>query len=93
MEKVNYPKSTLFYVNQAHLTVEKNENIIYADHSIIGEIIPAANVPSDVENYECGPEEFKVIMPVFGINAGSVQKRRIPNVFSERFSATTEMSC
>ena len=68
MEKVNYPKSTLFYVNEAHLTVEKNENIIYADHSIIGEIIPAANVPSDVENYECGPEEFKVILPVFGIN-------------------------
>ena len=33
--------------------------MFYDDYYILGQIIEAANVPTDIENYECGPEEVK----------------------------------
>ena len=54
MEKVNYPENRLFYVNHAYLTVQKWENIVYVDHFILGQVIPAANVLPDTETYVCG---------------------------------------
>ena len=61
IKKVNYPENTLFYVNQAYLTVQKSENIFYSDHFILGQVIPASNVPTDVDSYKCGPGEVKVL--------------------------------
>lgn len=40
--------------------MQKGENIIYADHFILGQIIPAANVPEDIEVYECAENELSV---------------------------------
>ena len=39
IEKVNYPENSLLYVNQGYLT----------NHFILGQVIPAANVPTDVD--------------------------------------------
>ena len=61
MEKVNYLENTLFYVNQAYMTVQKGENIFYSNHFILRQVIPAANVPTDVDSYKCGPDEVKVL--------------------------------
>lgn len=61
MEKVNYPENTLFYANQAYLTVQKGKNVLYTDHFILGRVIPAANVTTEVDRYKCGPDEVKII--------------------------------
>ena len=45
MEKVNFPENTLPYVNQAHLTIEKNKKIYYCDYYIIGQIVEEPNLP------------------------------------------------
>ena len=54
MKKVNYPQNNLFYMNQAYLTVQKGN----AHHFILGQIIPAADVPSDVQNHDCPSEDW-----------------------------------
>lgn len=58
LEMVNFREKALFYVNQAYLTVKKGGNMIYRLlHT--WQIIRAANVPSNVSTYECGPDELK----------------------------------
>ena len=57
MEKVNYPENTLFSVTQGYQAVQKGENSLYVDHFILGQVIPATNIPTDVDTYECGPDE------------------------------------
>lgn len=42
-------------------TTIQPENIVYADHLILGEVILAANVWSDIEVYDCSPDEVKMI--------------------------------
>ena len=37
MEKVNHPVNTLFYINQAYLTVKNNKIIFYCDDFILGQ--------------------------------------------------------
>ena len=48
MENVNFPEKSLFYVNQAYLTIQKSQKIYYADYFLIGQIIEAANPPDDI---------------------------------------------
>ena len=45
MEKVNYPENTLFYINQAYLTVKKNKKIFYCNYFILGQIVENSNPP------------------------------------------------
>ena len=49
MEKVNFPESTLFYINQDYFMVQKEETILYADHFALIQTIPTANEPTDVD--------------------------------------------
>ena len=65
MEKVTCLKNTLFYINQAHLTIQKGENILYADHFNLGQIILAANVATHVENCKCQNNEVKLMRPLY----------------------------
>ena len=70
MEKVNFPQNTLIYKNQAYLTVQKGENIFYADYFILGQIIFTANVPADVDSYECLPHEVIIVRPLYDAETG-----------------------
>ena len=40
MEMANFPENTLFYVNQAQLTVQKGENILYVEYFTLGQMSP-----------------------------------------------------
>lgn len=46
LEKVIIPENTLFYVNQAYLTVLKNKKTYYCDYYILGQVVEASN-PAD----------------------------------------------
>ena len=70
MNKVNYPENTLFYLNQAYLTVQKDKNLIYNNHIILGQIIPTANFPDDIENYEYTKNEVKLVRPLYNGQTG-----------------------
>lgn len=60
MEKVNYPKNSLFCINQAYSTTQKGENILYGDHFILGQIIPVVKVPTYIGNCKCLSDEVKL---------------------------------
>ena len=53
LEKKNIPENTLFYVNQSLLSTVKNGDIARYNHNfILGQLIVAANQPSDINAYE-----------------------------------------
>ena len=61
MEKVNFPESTLFYLNQAYLTVKKKK--IYCDFFILGQIVESSNPPQNVSSYTLKENEVKMVRP------------------------------
>ena len=66
--------------------MQKGENIIYADHFILGQIIPAANVPEDIEVYECAENELKIIRPLCSKTTGEfkeLKKHSLLSIFAE----------
>ena len=65
MENVTYLKGTLFYINQAYLTIQKGEDVLYADHFNLGQIILAADVATHVENCKCQNNEVKMMRPLY----------------------------
>ena len=42
LEKVNIPEYTVFCVNQAYLTVQKNKNIYYSDFHTLSQVEEAS---------------------------------------------------
>ena len=60
MEKVNYPKNLLFYVNQDFLTVQKSKQVYYGKQFVYGKVIEAANVPKDIDSYEFAANKVKM---------------------------------
>ena len=70
-EKVNMPENCLYYVNQAFLSTVKNGDIaMYVQNFIIGQLIFAANQPKDISQYECLPNEVKLLSCVYDLESG-----------------------
>ena len=70
MEKVNHPVNTLFYINQAYLTVKNNKKIFYCDDFILGQIIESSNPPENILSYTLKENEFRMIRPKYDRSTG-----------------------
>ena len=70
MEKVNYPGNTLFYKNQAYLTVKKNKKIFYCDYFILSQIVESSNPPKNILSYTFRENEFRMIRPKYDTSTG-----------------------
>ena len=78
LEKVNMPENTLYYVNQAFLSTVKNGEIaMYVQNFIIGQLIFAANQPKDILQYECLPNEVKLLSCVYDLETGEFKGVRL----------------
>ena len=78
LEKVNMPENTLHYVNQAFLSTVKNGEIaMYVQNFIIGQLIFAANQPKDILQYECLPNEVKLLSCVYDLETGEFKGVRL----------------
>ena len=67
---MNFPENSLFYINQAYLTVQKSQKIFYRDYYLIGQVHESANPPSDIQNYECKEDEVKYYRPKYDKGTG-----------------------
>ena len=66
LEKVNLPKKTLIYINQSYLsTVNSGDIAMYNHNFILGQLITAANQPTDIENYVCKDNEVKLFCCIY----------------------------
>ena len=70
MEKVSYLENALFYVIQAFLTAQKSKKMYYGNHFVLGQVIEAANIPKDIDAYECATNEVKIYRPEYGTTTG-----------------------
>ena len=78
LEKVNMPENCLYYVNQAFLSTVKNGEIaMYVQNFIIGQLIFAANQPKDISQYECLPNEVKLLSCVYDLESGEFKGVRL----------------
>ena len=70
MPKANLPENTLFYVNQGYRAMKDGKKCYYKDLYIIGQIMPLAQQPADVESYECNPNEVKMLRALYDLQSG-----------------------
>ena len=61
IEKINLPKNTLFYINQAYQSFKDGKKIYYTDVFIISQIMPLAQQPKDIESYELNDNKVKIL--------------------------------
>lgn len=54
MEEVNFPGNILFNKFQ------KDQKCFYGDNFILGQVIEAANVTTNIETYVCLPNEIRI---------------------------------
>ena len=74
LEKKNIPENTLFYVSQYLLSTVKNGDIAMYNHNfILGQLIVAANQPSDINAYECKENEVKLWCCIYDLTTGEFQ--------------------
>ena len=78
LEKVNMPENSLYYINQAFLSTVKNGEItMYVQNFIIGQLIFAANQPKDISQYECLPNEVRLLCCVYDLESGEFKGVRL----------------
>ena len=78
LEKVNMPENTLYYVNQAFLSTVKNGEIaMYVQNFRTGQLIFTANQPKDILQYECLPNEVKLLSCVYDLETGEFKGVRL----------------
>ena len=66
----DFPEYTYFYINQAQVTVQNGDKILYPNHFILDQAIPAANVPDEVGNYKYFAGELKIIRLLYDLETG-----------------------
>ena len=68
------PENTLYYVNQSLLSTVKNGEIaMYNQNFILGQLIVAANQPTDITNYVCKDNEVKLFCCIYDLTTGQFQ--------------------
>ena len=61
LEKINIPENCLLYINQFYISTVKNGDLeMYHHNFIIGQLIVAANQPSQIDQYVCNDNEVKL---------------------------------
>ena len=74
LSKSNFPENTLVYVNQARVsTVKAGEQAIYMTNVILAQILPYANTPDDLHNYELKDDEVLLMCPLYDKNTSKFQ--------------------
>ena len=74
LEKKNILENTLLYINQSFLSTVKNGDIAMCNHNfILGQLIVAANQPSDINAYECKENEVKLWCCIYDLTTGEFQ--------------------
>ena len=68
--KANLPVNTVFYVNQGYRAMKDGKKCYYNDLYIIGQIMPLAQQPDDVELYQCVPSEVKILRALYDLQIG-----------------------
>ena len=63
IEKANLPENTLFYINQGYQSRKDGKKVYYTDVFIIGQIMPLAQQPKDIDDYEPKDDEVKILRP------------------------------
>ena len=67
-EKKYIPENCLLYINQSNISSVKNGDLaMYHDNFIIGQIIVAANQPSQIDQYICKGSEVKLFTCLYDI--------------------------
>lgn len=72
LEKVNIPEKTVFYVNQANLTVQKSKKIYYCNCHVLPQVTEASNPPENIDSYVLQDREVKLVRPRYIVETGDV---------------------
>ena len=64
-EKAILPENTIIYTNQAYQSYKDNKKAYYVHYYLLGQVNQCLNLPEDLQNYECLPNEAKIYRPKY----------------------------
>ena len=64
-EKAILPENTIIYMNQAYQSYKDNKKVYYVHYYLLGQVNQCLNLPEDLQNYECQPNEAKIYRPKY----------------------------
>ena len=68
LEKKNIPENSLFYINQSYILIVKNgDSAMYYHNFIIGQVIVAANQPTEIDQCVCKDNEVKLFTCIYDL--------------------------
>ena len=70
INKANFLENTLTYAKQGNRRSVKDDFAIYLDYVVLGQLIPTKNSPQNLEDYECLPDEVKLVVLLYDMNSG-----------------------
>ena len=70
INKANFLENTLVYAKQGNRRSVKDDFAIYLDYVVLGQLIPTKNSPQNLEDYECLPDEVKLVALLYDMNSG-----------------------
>ena len=72
IEKPNFPENTLVYVNNGSITPVKGSYATYLEFAIIGQILPMANPPPNIDfgKYNYKENEVLIFTPLYSTENG-----------------------
>ena len=68
--KANLPENTIFYANQGYRAMKDRKKCYYNDLYIIGQIMPLAQQPDEVDGCDCKPNEVKILRTLYDLRTG-----------------------
>ena len=71
VHKKDFPENALVYVNQAYLSTEDGEPIVYCDFAIIGQLVPVKNSPANFD-LESNKNYVRMYAPDYDHQSGKV---------------------
>ena len=67
----NFSENTLVYINnQVTISTINSELAIYVNCFVYGQIIPALNLPQDIDSCQCKQNEVKIALPLYDLSTG-----------------------
>lgn len=66
----SFLENTLFYINQGHISIHKDQIIVYNQYFIVGEVIELQNSPTSFDEYQLKENEVKIIVPFYNQETG-----------------------
>ena len=66
--KKDFPENMHICINKGTVTLVKGDLGLYLENFVLGQIVPVLAILSDLDTYQCTPNEVKLTVPIYDLS-------------------------